>query len=293
MFTVLRKFRGVGFAAIAAMVAVPQLADANVAAAPSEFWNGFYSYPANQDSTDFEVTFTGNQTDYIDLPSPTDTNLDPWGNGNVRDSYNPATNLTTVSYNGATSDPPFAQSISGQPAGVVHFGLGATTSSGSGVGWGTFAGAYWTGDTAGATTGPSEPVMDLQPNFTVPIGPANFAVWFLEGTVNGNKTGQWFEFPISSGTSPSFILTNPNSGTMTFDNAGYFLSPTEIPLENLNWPGEPPPGVAGSPFAMLPVPQPLAAGASEPVTTPEPAAIAFMAAAGVLILAIRRRRSAR
>ncbi len=295
-----RDWRKVALAAVAVVI-MPAAAGAY-----PEFWNGFFSYPTTQDSTDFEVMFTGNQTSLIDLPSSSDTNLDPWGNGTVTQSYNGNTALTTVSFNGTSSDPPFAQSISGQPNGVVHFGLATTTSGGAGVGWATFAGAYWTGDTAGATTGPSEPVMALQPVFPTPTSGANFVIWFLEATARGvassaasgvvaagvasGTTGQWFEFPISPGTTPSFILSNPNQGTiMAFNDTGYFISPTQIPLDSLNWPGEPPPGQPGSPFITLPNPPSLGAGASETITTPEPAVLALMVLGGAALLLIRRR----
>ena len=82
-------------------------------------------------------------------------------------------------------------------------------------------------------------------------GPATqFALLFAEVTQNGQTTGQWTECAVDS-SSPSWLLDNPTAGSEMLSNIGYFLSPTQIPLDLLNLSGTPPPDVPGSPFIAL------------------------------------------
>lgn len=78
---------------------------------------------------------------------------------------------------------------------------------------------------------------------------AGYLVVYAEVTSGSQSSGQWFELPYT-GTSP--MLTNYTNAPETLSNVGYFLSPTLIPLDNLNYGTEPPPGLPGSPFTPDP-----------------------------------------
>ena len=83
-------------------------------------------------------------------------------------------------------------------------------------------------------------------------GSTSFVTFFATVTSGSQSTGQWFEVPYTTGTSPQLTLTNYTSSNETLSNVGYMLSPTLIPLDNLNYGTLPPPGTPGSPFSSLP-----------------------------------------
>lgn len=85
-----------------------------------------------------------------------------------------------------------------------------------------------------------------------PGGSTSFVTFFATVTSGSQSTGQWFEVPYTTGTSPQLTLTNYTSSNETLSNVGYMLSPTLIPLDNLNFNTLPPPGMSGSPFTSLP-----------------------------------------
>ena len=74
---------------------------------------------------------------------------------------------------------------------------------------------------------------------------------------------------------------------MTVSNAGYFISNTEIPLDQLNTPVEPPTESAGSPFSPIPsLSGPLAPGANlSSDVSPEPGT-ALLVVTGLMGLAL-------
>ena len=75
---------------------------------------------------------------------------------------------------------------------------------------------------------------------------------FANVTSNGQTVGEWFELPYTSGTAPQFTVTNFTGSNETLSNVGFQLSPTLIPLDNLNFGTDPPPGSPGSTYMPLP-----------------------------------------
>jgi hypothetical protein len=83
-----------------------------------------------------------------------------------------------------------------------------------------------------------------------PVGPG-YTIIYVDATAQGLTVGQWFEFP-GSVLQPIFTNNNGPTGPVTLSDAGYQTSFTEIPLSDLNFSDEPPPGNPGSPFIPLP-----------------------------------------
>ena len=82
----------------------------------------------------------------------------------------------------------------------------------------------------------------------------HYAILFANVTTNGSTVGQWFELPFHPTGAPfTMTFTNYTSTSETLSNVGFMSSPTEIPLDSLNFGLLPPPGSAGgSPFIPLP-----------------------------------------
>jgi hypothetical protein len=68
---------------------------------------------------------------------------------------------------------------------------------------------------------------------------------------SGKAGGEWFEDKYAFGASPTWTLANPTKCIEALSDVGYFLSSTEIPLDDLNFGSEPPPGMPGSVFNPL------------------------------------------
>jgi len=258
-------------AALAALAAVPQQSFAD------ELWN-FFITPQNG-ATDFEATFTGNIIGNITLTN--NPGYNPFENGTLTDSYDVGSNTTTVEWAG-TAGPPWANG-SVATGNTVHFGI-------QGGPWLTPNSWNWTFPSAPPV---SEPAVDLAPNWSPPSSPTQYITMFLQETdpTTGLTAGNWFELPYGPGLTPSIMLTNPNGDTLNFSNFGYMISPTEIPLDQLNFGTEPPTGQSGSMFTPLPSPGSLAPNASESANLPEPAT-GLIALGGLGLLLARRRKTA-
>ena len=70
-------------------------------------------------------------------------------------------------------------------------------------------------------------------------------------TGHGHINSAAGEVAFETRTRPTLILTNPTDFTETLSDLGFLLSDTHIPLDSLNFGGEPPPGVPGSLFSLL------------------------------------------
>jgi hypothetical protein len=91
---------------------------------------------------------------------------------------------------------------------------------------------------------------------TIPSGTTgtmNYVIFFADVTIGGNTTGQWFETPmlVDTGTLPQITVTDTSARQVTLSNVGFLLSPTLIPLDNLNYMDYPPPGSAGTQFTPM------------------------------------------
>ena len=91
---------------------------------------------------------------------------------------------------------------------------------------------------------------------------------------HGQITGDWL-VPFDPSTALQFEIANQTGDTITLSNAGYMLSPTEIPLDDLNFNDSTLPGG----FTPLPsLDGPLGAGAdsSQVQVAPEPSTFSLI-----------------
>jgi hypothetical protein len=266
---------------------------------------------------DFEVQFCGNMTDYIQL-SASDANTNPFQNGTLSTSYNPTptascpNGTTTATFAGGTgsygngSTWETGNRAATSNGKIAHFGiLNSASSESTGQNWLEADGVLYIPLPPGV--GPIRfPTPNPTPTWPIPrtpvVGPT--PPWIISYIQDTTGVGQWSELPEpttigllsnivdggSTTASPLDItLTNNGSTPMTFNNYGYFISPTFIPLDNLNFTGEPPPGQPNSPFTVLPTPPSLSAGGSEVVAaTPEPSELGLLVLGGLALLARRR-----
>ena len=287
-------------AALAAGLAIIAVPRSSIGA--TEAWNFFAPIPSGS-WNDFEVQFCGNMTDYIQL-SASDANTNPFQNGTLSTSYNPTptasclNGTTTATFAGGTgsygngSTWETGNRAATSNGKIAHFGI--LNSASTGQNWLEADATYWTNTSTSLMPNiglpsvvPTWPILPPNP----PIGPTSpFIISYIQDTAG---VGQWFELPEpTTGTTASpldITLTNNDSTPLTFNNYGYFISPTLIPLDNLNFTGEPPPGQPNSPFTVLPTPPSLSAGGSEVVAaTPEPSELGLLVLGGLALLARRR-----
>ncbi len=286
---------------------------------PSEFFNEFDMSPSTGNPTDFEITFAGAPS--IPVQNANDSATDPFANGNdlapggstanasVTTSYNPVTNQTTVTYSGSPLK-----------AGThMHFGLNDgpppspyppnnlsvvsktwTYSSNSGI---------------SPVLMPAANIDLIQPH-PIAGNATEFLVIYLEaGFASGGPFyGSWFEVPFVAGPTTTIAwnaaegvlevdgldestggadvsISNTEGQSLHLQSEGYFFSPAQIPLDQLNVTDFPPPGSAGSPFTAFNGPATLASGEYSG-NIPEPASLGLLAA-GLLGLAGARRRARR
>ena len=106
-------------------------------------------------------------------------------------------------------------------------------------------------------------------------------IFIAATTPGGPSVGQWIEIPYHPSV-PQVTLTAGQT-PVDLSNAGYFLSPTQIPLDDLNTNNYPAPG---SPFSSLPEYQGsmINGGGNLTITLPEPGSLAICLAGGVVAL---------
>jgi hypothetical protein len=115
-----------------------------------------------------------------------------------------------------------------------------------------------------------------------------FVAIFAEAQFAGVTVGTWFEFPLLAGASPTISISNNSSSPLTLSDVGFLISPTEIPLDQLNFQDFPPPDQPGSPFTPLRAfdGRSLSPGDSVSAALPEPLSVVSLAL-GVACLALR------
>ncbi|MHB1767989.1 MAG: PEP-CTERM sorting domain-containing protein [Phycisphaerae bacterium] len=214
------------------------------------------------------MSLAGDQTGSLPADNSTEY-LNSFGTSSSA-SYNSSTTDTTVTYSGGT----------------VNSGSTATV----GFTWTSFAGPQI--DSAAWGSGSAiDPVSMTDQVFSAAASADPYAIAFVDVTPvttppsATEPVGQWFEFSYYT-SQPRLIFTNYTSASEQLSNAGYMLSSTQIPLDQLNT-------LPSSDFTALPLTydKTLAPGASESYAiVPEPAALALLGFGGAALLLIRRRR---
>ncbi|HWB53961.1 MAG TPA: hypothetical protein VG722_07205 [Tepidisphaeraceae bacterium] len=259
-----------------------------------EQWNHFVDEPTDfANASAFVVVYKGDQTGNI--PTQVVQGLtDAFANPNAITVLFDGVN-TNVTFSG---DPLPASLADGalEYNNTVHFGLdnGANTQNLM------LLDSYWV-DSEDSNITQDEPVVNV--SFGNRIAPATgsdsnagtdpYAEIFISyETSDGTTGGDWYEIPYT-GPLPPLNISNPTGGPITIDNAGFFISESYIPLDQLNFTTEPPPGMPGSPYTPLPNldGRSLDGGRSFDIVVPLPASAVSGAVLLTGIFGMRRRSS--
>jgi hypothetical protein len=239
--------------------------------------NMFSALPNPQQNT-FTVVLQGNQLANIAAQNALDPLINPFADYIQRfDPTGTSTITTSLDAHGNTdvvyTGPEIPSSYLGLlDNGLPHIGLDKGTPPPGGF---NVLSAAWS-DTGSPTVG-NVPILSFSANPAA--GPpdllnAGFIVVFVEATHNGVTSGMWDELPFQeNGKSLIVTLSNFTADGLVLSDAGYFISPTQIPLDDLNFSGYPPPGLAGSRFIPLLGLDGLTLGSGDSVSftaTPEP-----------------------
>jgi hypothetical protein len=223
--------------------------------ARAEDFNEFEALVGSQ-GTSFSILLQGNIVASIDTTAmQTDATVNPFyyvnqnyfsGSGTSTVTATASGGNTLVTFTGSNPIlPGYTFSYGGSGNGDPHFGLDPTAANGSGPSFKVLSQAW--SNNATKTQLPSLTVNAP----TLGVGTVNYVTFFADVTSNGQTVGQWFEVPYTGGTPPSFAPQLYTAGNATLSNVGFMLSPTQIPLDQLNFGTEPPPGSNGTPFTAL------------------------------------------
>lgn len=240
--------------------------------------------PGLSSQNSFTMILSGNESTTLNSAISNSANyVNPFpGGGAPSVSYNSMTNQTTAVFSGS--------SITN--ANAVQVGLAGLTQ-------GTMndeVDAYWSD---GVSTAASQV---LEMDSSTPSAGTKWLYVYVNydppATPVPTYYGETFNpsLPI-----PPIELTNPNNAgndaTEDFSdfspNIGFMFSNTEIPLDQLNFGNEPPPGSMGSMWNTLPDPPSLSPGSSEDISVPEPSSVVLLALGiGTFAIAFACRRRA-
>ena len=223
----------------------------NTGSSQSEFTEVFEGNVQTSDTVEDSNPFSGGSTSVT---------LDGSGNTDVTYSGNPVSP-------GATISPSLGLSGSSAPPNGLQL-----------------LAQYW-----GGSPSLSVPVASVTQT-TLPTSPVKYAVVYV--TISPDLTGQWFELPYTpTATAPKINFANNDGNPITLSNAGFQLSNTMIPLDDLNFNAEPPPGQPGSQFMPLPAldGSTLQSGGSQLVDLPEPASMVIVVIGAAGLMSRRRR----
>jgi hypothetical protein len=90
-----------------------------------------------------------------------------------------------------------------------------------------------------------------------------------------NVMGEWVEMPIPGDVGPQAVFENDSTAGFTLSQAGFMLSPTMIPLDQLNNDFEPP--INYQPLPGIPDGTSLNPGSFSDATAPEPSTVVLFA----------------
>jgi hypothetical protein len=188
----------------------------------------------------------------------------------VSSSYNGVANTTTLTFTGTTG---IANADS------VYLGLDDTVAS-------QIVNSYW----GSSPTANQLPGLSVSFPSTSSPGPTKYLIEYVTMTSGGQSVGNWFEVPYT-GNFPANYLGNYTTGPETLSNVGFQLSPTLIPLDDLNLSTEPPPGTSGSPFTPLPQYDGslISAGSTLGVSAPDATSTLGLLSLSLSLVAMRRK----
>ena len=274
--------------------------------ARAQFYNDDYTNSTGTTAYSLDLTFSGNQT--ANFPGETFVYAFPYPNSGttiesqmpyngspynangitVTDTYDPGTNTTTLVYSGTYGL---------APGGTAHvgYGLSGGTNGGENVQSPAFLGSSW--DVGGGTLLPANPTLTVTVSGagTVNTSGTQATTFVLlhadvaSGLGAGGATGEWAEFQVPTNAMGTPYFENDSTAPVTLSSVGYQLSPTLIPLDELNSTYEP----AGN-FTSLGIPDGTTLQPGQSVV-PEPSAIALLGVGGIGLIAcrLRRRRAAK
>jgi hypothetical protein len=198
--------------------------------------------------------------------------------------------LTAVNFTGSVAIN--ASNIPNQnldnPPGQVQFGLVGPVDNATM----NFVGQHWGYEpVAAAPFLRAVPIVDIIPSIQAPASPPQgesfqYIVDFVQFTQDGIAGTEWAEFPYVPGQQPTFSYGGWADPTpfdhIHFTDSAIQLSPTEIPLDELNFANDPLGGsTAGPAFTQEALPADI---------VPEPATAGLLLIASAAALASRRRR---
>jgi hypothetical protein len=122
-------------------------------------------------------------------------------------------------------------------------------------------------------------------------GDLRFATLFADITAATGTVGQWWEVPFTTEAELLLTLANNTELPETILDAGIYITASEIPLDSLNWPNEPPPDQPGSHFTRLPAldGRLLGPGTSIIFGVPEPRSLLLVLVGLIALVAVPKR----
>ncbi len=246
------------FRRLAAAVAAVAAAGA-IGAAPlrAEIYNCFCPLPSYDVNT-FNITIAGNVINQLNLNAvATDALVNPFvkigGTSTVTAALDGNGN-TVVTFSGTigiSSSDNFSYGANSN--GLPHFGLDGSSGAGT-----TGGGPELKIISQGFSSSGSNPfAVPGGVGFYVPppgagVTDVDYLMFFVKVTDPGTTIGQWFEAPIDGSIAATVTVTDYTANSETLSDAGYYISESYIPLDQLNYSSNPPPDISGSPFIPLP-----------------------------------------